>query len=352
MLALFWLFLASQTLAGDVVVTMLDVGQADAILVRTPANKTILIDAGDRGANTVEKLVRLGVDHLDLVVATHAHADHIGDMLKVVQALPPKVYVDSGVPHTTQVYSGLMAAIEGNKAISYRSARPGMTFNLDDGAKLEILWPDPAGLLQGTRSDINSNSVVTRLTHGNDCFLFAGDAEAPTEKLLVGKKVGQCDVLKVAHHGSRHSSTAAFLAMLKPSIALISTGAGNRYNHPGGETLLRLEQAKATVYRTDLHGQITLVSTGKGITVTTERKASGAALLAVNSAPQERHEPANATATPTEPGCPFPGSSRSEVFHSAGCGTAASISAKNNVCYESREAALAAGKRPAGCCHP
>ncbi len=391
--------LASAALAGDLSVRVLDIGQGDAILVQTPAGKTILIDAGDRGSSVVERLESLGVDHLDLAIATHPHADHVGDMRQVVQALPPRVYVDSGQAHTTKVYEELMGAVEANPAIRYQSARPGMTFNLDDGAKLEVIWPDPQRPLAGTRSDLNSNSVITRLTHGEDCFLFTGDAEEPTEAALVAGGLEQCDVLKVAHHGSRHSSGEAFLAAVRPSIALISVGVDNRYEHPGGEALARLTAVGATVYRTDLDGEIVVISTGKGVRIRTANGEGDNALLAVSKAPagkkaagriaagaptgqgptgarlaaallraapdapeasaavahaEPESESTDTTPAAPEPGaaCGFPGSGRSEVFHAEGCGNAAKISESNRVCYESREAAIAAGKRPAGCCHP
>ncbi len=358
MFSLVCLLLASWAAAADVTVHMLDVGQGDSILLRTPAGKTVLIDAGDRGAGMLEKLRAHGVDHLDLVVATHPHADHIGEMQKVIEALPPRVYVDSGQTHPTKVYASLLSALEGNPAIQYRTATPGMVFNLDDGAKLELLWPNPKGLLTGTRSDLNSNSVVTRLTHGDDCFLFTGDAEEPTEAALLEAGVGQCDVLKVAHHGSRHSSGVAFLAAVKPSVALVSAGAGNRYSHPGVETLARLDAVGATVYRTDQDGEVTVVSSGKGLRVLTERARpapqtevpNAQAAVAVATA-GEAHAP-EGSAEPEAAACAFPGSSRSEVFHGAGCRTAAKISEANQMCYESREAALKAGKRSAGCCHP
>ena len=393
------LFVTAAT-AADLTVRMLDIGQGDSILVQTPAGKTVLIDAGDRGSAVVERLVSLGVDHLDLVIATHPHADHVGDMRHVVQALPPRVYVDNGLPHTTKLYDELMASIEANPAIRYQPASPGMVFNLDDGARIEVLWPDPKKYLSDTRSDLNANSVVTRLTHGKDCFLFTGDSEEPTEQALVREKVGHCEVLKVAHHGSRHSSTSAFLDEIKPSIALISAGVGNRYNHPGEEALARLGAVGATVYRTDRDGEIVVVSTGKGVKVRTEHGEGDEALLVVSAVPagsarpkavasaaappgaaaprlaaallrsasvpsdtpladadiDTDEDPPAASAVPTlgegDEACPFPGSGRSEVFHAKGCGNAAKISEANRVCYESREAALAAGKRAAGCCHP
>lgn len=360
MFALFVFLFCALAHAGDVVVDMLDIGQGDAILIRTPAKKAILIDAGDRGDGVVEKLSAMGVDHLDLIIATHPHADHVGSMEQVVRAFPPKVYIDNGLPHTTATYTSLMSTIEANPAISYKSAAKGMVFNLDDGAKLEVLLPtSPA--FHDTRSDLNSNSVVTRFTHGKDCILFVGDSEEPTERRMIDDKVGQCDVLKVAHHGSKHSTIQPFLDVVKPKVALISVGVANRYHHPGEETLARLEAAKATVYRTDRDGRITVVSSGAGVVVSTEKHDGDGKLLPVASVPG--HDAASPPMLPPvdpdmapdvvdDEACPFAASKSSEVFHQSGCGNAAKINPENLVCYATREAAIKAGKRAAGCCHP
>lgn len=372
------LLFAATAFAGDVRVDIVDVGQGDAIVIRTPANKTVLIDAGDRGDDVVSKLAALGVDHLDLAIASHPHADHIGSMDAVVLAFPPKLYVDNGMAHTTQTYESVMKAVETNPAITYKAGLKGQTFNLDDGAKIEVLLPGEVRF-RDTRSDLNSNSVVVRLTHGDDCFLFTGDAEEPTERALLEQGVGTCDVLKVAHHGSGHSSIASFLAAVKPTTAVISVGTGNRYKHPGDETLTRLGDVGATIYRTDRDGTVTLISDGKRIRITTEHpERGGGNLVSVAAMPGEGNtsastkndretgaSPATASAhdsaSPKQSAapdagdaeaCPFPASSKSEVFHEAGCGNAMKIGGTNLVCYPTKAAAEAAGKRSAGCCKP
>ncbi len=259
--------LVQAALAGDLRVDVLDVGQGDSILIRTPANKIILIDAGESSGHVADQLKAQGVDHLDLVIATHPHADHIGGMAEVLKDYPTKLYVDNGLPHTTQTYADVMSEVE-SKNISYKAGIRGTVYNLDDGAKLEILFPNGTPLT-GTRSDLNANSVVTRLTHGTDCFYFSGDSEAPTEEALLAEGLAQCDVLKVAHHGSQYSTTPAFLAAVKPKIALISCGIGNRYHHPGPDTVERLRADGDAIYRTDESGQITVISSGHGVTVKT-----------------------------------------------------------------------------------
>ncbi len=363
------------SLAGDVRVDVLDVGQGDSILIRTPANKVILIDAAESGGNVREQLAREGVDHIDLVIATHPHADHIGGMQEVLHDLPVKLYIDNGLPHTTQTYSNVMGELEARE-IAYKTAITGMVFNLDDGAKLEVLFPTGKALT-GTRSDLNSNSVVTRLTHGSDCFLFTGDSEEDTERALLNAGLAQCDVLKVAHHGSQYSTSDAYLSAVQPKIALISCGASNRYHHPGPDTVERIRSRGAAIYRTDESGQITLTSTGHGVTVRTAHPTVAiagtpppwypAGTEPPPAATPAVHTTAPAVVSPSAPmapepsalpvvgkpvDCPYRASVNSEVFHEESCGNGEKILPANQICFGSREAALGSGRRPAGCCKP
>ena len=258
------LLLIASSFGADLTVDMLDVGQGDAILVRTDGFAA-LIDAGPRDADTEEQLRALGVTHLDVVVATHPHADHIGRMPQVLRTFPVDLYIDNGMSHTTKNYERVMAAVDETE-VPHQSATNGMTLPIGDEAVFTVLFPGET-LLRGTRSDLNSNSVVLRLDHGESSFLFTGDAEAPTETQLLRNQVEDVDVLKVAHHGSGHSSTLPFLESLRPQAALISCGEGNRYHHPYPDALKRLRAAGALVYRTDLSGNIRAVSDGIGIEI-------------------------------------------------------------------------------------
>ncbi|MEN9785966.1 MAG: hypothetical protein RLZZ299_1230 [Pseudomonadota bacterium] len=391
--ALACLLLAAPVVAhaGTLRVDVLDIGQGDSILIRSPGGKTVLIDAGDGTRDVPPLLAKEGVGSLDLVIGTHPHADHIGGMDEVVAAVPIRNYLDNGLPHTTATYRTLMADLEA-KGIPYRAAVRGQTFNLDDGATLEVLFPT-ASPLKNTRSDLNANSVVVRLRHQGHCMLFVGDSEEPTEHALTGEGLGPCEVLKVAHHGSNHSSVASFLAAVQPKVALISVGVDNRYRHPGVETMKRLTDVGATLYRTDLQGQLTVLSSEKGVEVRTERvsplplTATYAEVAAQNGITDPRgahtrhgdpprtesmsdqaegegkraraassHGAEGGTPSATPPptpgeACPFV-SGASDKFHEASCGNAHKIKAEKRACHATRDAAVAAGKVPAGCCKP
>lgn len=240
-------------------VDILDVGQGDAIVLRA-AGKTVLIDAGDRDAPTVEHLRMLRVTQIDLAVGTHPHADHIGRMDEVIENFPVLRYMHNGLRHTTQTYLEVAQAADTHDVQSI-VATTGMTLSLGDAVLVTVLNPSDTPL-KGTRSDLNSNSVVLRVDHGEVSFLFTGDAEAPTEQAMLRRGIEPVDVLKIAHHGSNHSTTAGFLRATQPSIAVISCGEGNRYDHPGEETVQRLTDSGIWTLRTDLSGHIRLVSDG------------------------------------------------------------------------------------------
>ena len=257
-----------------VTVTFLDVGQGDAILVRTADDKAVLVDAGppEARARLVARLGALGVTSLDALILTHAHADHIGGVMNVIQSMPVKLVLDPGYAHTSRMYAQFLEAVE-KKGIRYRQPRRGFKVKLGGHATLLFLAPDDP-LLTGTRSDVNSNSFVARLTAGDVDVMLTGDAEAETEARVLEKDSTElpCEVLKVAHHGSHYSTTTAFLDAVKPDVAVISVGDGNRYGHPAPEILHKLDKAGARVLRTDVEGELVLETDGKRFSV----RASGA----------------------------------------------------------------------------
>ena len=262
---------------GTLQVDVIDVGQGDSVLLRTSGGKTALIDAGtgNKGESPLPFLTAAGIDHLDLVIGTHPHADHIGGLDEVLEAIPVKTYLDNGMTHTTAAYDAVMALVE-SKQVTYRTAKRGQRYKLDKNVQISVMHPGET-LLTGTRSDHNSNSVVVRVTHGDLCFLFTGDMEEETEEQLLADGVAPCDVLKVAHHGSAYSTHAPWIAAVQPKLALISVGEGNSYGHPDAGTLARLTGAGAEVFRTDLGGTLHVTSDGRTATVTPERGPGAAA---------------------------------------------------------------------------
>lgn len=258
----------------------IDVGQGDSYLIVTPEKKTILIDAGpaEAGPNVVTFLRRQGVTELDLVIATHPHADHIGGLGYVLESIKVKNVLDSGQEHTTLTYRRMLEAVKKHVG-RLTLAQAGQKFNLDNGITLSVLGPRQPWLQNVSGSDLNANSVVIRLDYGQFSMLLTGDAEDETEdRLLADNAPLQVTALKVAHHGSRHSTKERFLRATKPSVAIISCGATNRYGHPTQATLDRLRRLGVTLYRTDLHGDITLTTNGQEYRVTPARQAADADL--------------------------------------------------------------------------
>jgi competence protein ComEC len=269
--------ISEYKVSGQLQIYMLDVGQGDSLLIITPERKTVLIDAGlsKAGDKILETLSRYKIDHIDLAVATHPHADHIGGMPKVLTAMPVKIFLDSGQAYPTASYEKLLVTIK-EKIGSLEVARAGQEFELDSGAKLQVLGPSDPLLVNVRGSNENANSVVLRLTFGHFRMLFTGDIEEETEQRLIEAGVDlRAQVLKVAHHGSQNATTEEFLNRVQPQFALISCGEDNDYGHPSQETLDRLYRFGAQLHRTDLEGDITIITDGSGFQVTTEHEPVG-----------------------------------------------------------------------------
>ncbi len=264
---------------GRLSVTVLDVGQGDGIVIRTPRGHTILIDTGGRlehGARAGGKspaeivgerivlgyLLREGIRHVDLLVITHPHGDHVGGCAPIVDALPVETLLDSGQSYGGRAYRDCVAAAHARR-VPIAIGRRGMHWTSGDGVTLDILAPS-LPFLADTGDDVNENSIVLRLSYrlrDGRTFraLFTGDAGEGSEARLLAHRVDlRADLLKVGHHGSRWATTTDFLAAVRPRVALISVGRHNSFGHPSPETLARLNAAGVKVYRTDRCGAITL----------------------------------------------------------------------------------------------
>jgi competence protein ComEC len=265
---------------GKLTVTMLDVGQGDAIVVRTPRGHVVLIDSGGRlergpaaGGRSPAELVgerivlaylkRAGVRSIDLLVNTHPHGDHVGGCSPIVRALRVGAIGDSGQAYGGRAFTDCMRAAR-RASVPVLLVRRGMRYATDDGVVLEALAPELPLLADGP-NDVNENSVVLMLAYRCAAcarpfrMLFTGDAGAQSEaRILASGADLSADVLKVGHHGSAYSSTPEFLAAVRPALALISAGRHNLFGHPAASTLRALERAGIRTYRTDRCGAVSI----------------------------------------------------------------------------------------------
>jgi competence protein ComEC len=249
---------------GRLHVYFLDVGQGDAIFIRAPDGRQVLVDGGPSPAALLDELGHLlpfWDRSLDLVVLTHPDADHMTGLLPLFERYRIATVVDTGQDGAAPVWPAALAAHRGQ----HITARRGMQFALDD---LRMTVLHPAEPLPPDTSD-NAASLVLRLDYGETSLLLMGDAEEATEKaLLAAGQPLRADVLKVAHHGSGGATSAAFLTAVQPGLAVIQVGADNRFGHPHRDTLARL--APAEVLRTDTDGRIEVTSDGRRLWVNSE----------------------------------------------------------------------------------
>jgi len=244
--------------AGLLQVHFIDVGQGDAELIVSPEGRLALIDGGVADSGVLAYLQSQGVSRLDLVVATHPHADHIGGLIQVLKSLPVAEVVTNGQPTTTLTYEHFLDAIA-DVGAEYVEVKRGDTIPFG-GLAFQVLSPPST-----PGDDLNSNAIVLRLVYGASSFLFMGDADQAAEAsiLLVGLPV-QADILKVGHHGSRTASSPAFLGAVEPKIAVYSAGRGNSYGHPHPETLEALASAGVEVYGTEVNGTVVVTADSAG----------------------------------------------------------------------------------------
>lgn len=263
--ALVWLPIAPRAV-GAVELHMLDVGQGDALALRTPHGHWVLFDAGpsangrDAGRMVVVPYLAHRGGPLDAFVLSHPHTDHVGGAASVERILGPTLYVDPGFPGGGDAYRASLdeARRDGTR---WRRVHPGDTLSVD-GVSIALLAPDSAWT--ASLDDPNLASTIALVQYGMVRFLLVGDAESPEEAWVVARWGDSlhADVLKVGHHGSATSSSDAFLDAVRPRLALVSVGAHNRYGHPSADVLSRLARRRAMVLRTDLLGTVVVRTDG------------------------------------------------------------------------------------------
>ncbi len=255
---------------GRLHVYFLDVGQGDAILVRAPDGRQLLVDGGPSPVALLSELgdiLPFGDRSLDLVVLTHPDSDHMSGLIPLVERYRIGQVLDTPLTeHVPEARPWLAALARAGVPRSY--ARRGMTMAADD-LKVTVLHPGPEPLT-GTAADDNNNSIVLRLDYGQNSFLLTADIEYEAEAELIHAGLPlHSDVLKVAHHGSRGSTSPVFVEAVRPRLAVIQVGQDNDFGHPHPEVLARL--AGVEILRTDQHGRIEVVSDGRRLWVRTAR---------------------------------------------------------------------------------
>ena len=260
-------------------VTMLNVGQADATLIQYKG-QNMLIDTGDVDSRDelVKDLQAKGVKTLDIVLITHPHGDHMGGMAALFKAFTIKQLYDNGQSANTAMYKNYLKNIKA-KQIPYKALKKGDTITLGGDVKFAVLSPSEPFTKDNTPGVsasglTNDNSVVCKMTYGDFSIMFTGDAQKEVEDKLLQDYKGdalQATILKVGHHGSKTSSSPAFVKAVAPKAATISCGVNNQYQFPHKPTLDTLQKNKVDVYRTDKNGSITITSDGKSYSITKER---------------------------------------------------------------------------------
>jgi competence protein ComEC len=248
----------------SVVVEVLDIGQGDSILIRSPEGKTALIDAGPTKDGALNVLRSKGIARLDLVAISHHHSDHYGGMAEVVRALKPRYFVATNSGHSTRSYLKLLQTVEAQGITAIQpTSRPR---KIELGSIELTIFPQAPE----DRKEENNNSIGIRLKYGSFSVLLPGDSEGPERQWWLANHpdlMRDCTILKLAHHGSRNGTDARWLAAVRPELAVASMGRNNEFGHPHAETLSLLRHSQIPLLRTDQLGTITLESDGRNWSV-------------------------------------------------------------------------------------
>lgn len=248
----------------------INVGQGDSILIENN-NFNILIDSGPNSAKDtlISYLKKYKIKKLDYLIASHPHEDHIGSMDDIVNKFYIEEFIMPKVLSTDKTFSNLVNALK-SKGLTIRNINDNLKIQLSKDNYIDFLWT-------GDISDdnLNNHSIVIKYINKNTSFLFTGDMEEEVENILLSsKKSLESTVLKVAHHGSKTSSSKGFLSKANPRIAVISCGMGNDFGHPHKNTLKALENLNSKILRTDINGNIIIKTNNDKLMISTELEGS------------------------------------------------------------------------------
>jgi len=310
------------------VVYFIDVGQADSALVVCDG-ETMLIDGGNAADSDLvfAFLKNHGISHLDYIVATHAHEDHVGGLSGALNYATAGTALCPVTEYDSRAFNNFIKYL-GEQNVRITVPTHGDTFRLGS-ADVQIVGPI------NQSDEPNNTSIVMKITYGATSFLFTGDAERELEQdiLEAGYDIS-ATVLKVGHHGSDTSTTYPFLREIMPAFAVISCGEGNTYGHPHDNLLSRLRDADVKLYRTDIQSTITCESDGSTVSFSVERNAN-VQTNNTEAAVEESY---------------FIGNLNSRKFHRPSC---SGLPAEHNrIIFDTKEAAIGAGYDPCGTCKP
>ena len=253
-------FLVFKKDSSELTIAFLNVGQGDAIFIEAPDGNQMLIDGGNGGSvlQALSDVMPFYDRFIDVVVATHPDADHIGGLIDVFERFNISFVIESGNIGDTETAKRLEKEIAEAGAARFL-ARRGMSIDLGNGVVAHVLFPDR------DVSEIESNtaSVVLQIVYGETEILLTGDSPKSIEKLLVSQNKNlKSDILKIGHHGSRTSTDPSFLAAVAPTIGVISAGKDNRYGHPHQEVVELLQNQRVRFFETK-DGHVVFTSNGK-----------------------------------------------------------------------------------------
>jgi competence protein ComEC len=269
-----WFLVFNQRPGRILETDFLDVGQGDAILIKTPKGQTVLIDGGpdNKVLEKLGKYLQPLQKRIDLIILTHPHADHVSGLVEVLRRYSVGLVILNGVYLKTDNYDQFLKAIEDNK-VKVLIAEAGEAIHFDKDLEFDILSPNknPAGLVFNKNSesfgtvgnDVNDTSIVGKLIFNDFSIMFMGDATSKIEnQLLAYGDSLKSDILKVGHHGSKYSSFTNFLKTVAPKAGIIEVGAKNFYGHPSPAALSRLGMFDINIFRTGQNGDIRVLSNG------------------------------------------------------------------------------------------